>query len=696
LQSSNPLFSRGGKDVAYMQGYARGFIFGAQRCFSTSSETRAASQNEQRKERDDDDGDDDGDDDEEKKEVVKKEALVTRIWAKVKHEVHHYWTGAKLLGANVGLCTDLIKKLLHGKSLTRREKRLLRLTTFDVLRVFPLIIFFVVPALELALPFFLKFFPQMLPSTFESSLQREENMKRRLKVKLEVAKFLQESVNSQLARKVSDASPEQAQKLADILAGVRAGDVIPAEDVLHLASAFRDEYTLDSLERDQLRAVCRFLSLQPLGTTGFLRYKIAARLRELGDDDKLIDREGVDELTIEELQAACQARGMRSVNLSESVLRRQLAQWLDLSLRENVPASIMILSRALSFTADPASQPIATKSSTVETLLALLKDMPAEVIEDAELEIVSQTDAGSEAKLAFLRRVREEYQSTDKSPHEAAATVARDMADEDRERILEDFTTMFATMASRSAVDLERAELEELRTEHDHAKQVLESGTEKIEPALDADVGGADASASAKAKPATPSLVDEAAAASIAAAANVDISRQLDAEMAAVVVAAKAKRAVAGMDDDLQSGTFDAAAEAAGPTPTTPTPQIPDLVAARISSRIGGLLADLDSQLRSIDSDIGESMHLLDRDGDGFISPEEVDFAIRRLKNRLSDEQFRDIFDRLDVDHDGLLKVVEMRRIAEGDTIDPPPSTSSSPSSSSSSAADSSSKKSNK
>ena len=49
--------------------------------------------------------------------------LATRIWKKVKHEVQHYWHGSKLLAAEVRISSRLQWKLLHGESLTRRERR---------------------------------------------------------------------------------------------------------------------------------------------------------------------------------------------------------------------------------------------------------------------------------------------------------------------------------------------------------------------------------------------------------------------------------------------------------------------------------------------------------------------------------------------------------------------------------------------
>ncbi|XP_037022870.2 LETM1 domain-containing protein LETM2, mitochondrial isoform X5 [Artibeus jamaicensis] len=60
---------------------------------------------------------------------------------------------------------------------------------------------------------------------------------------------------------------------------------------------------------------------------------------------QMIAKEGVSVLTVSELQAACRARGMRSLGLTEEQLRQQLREWQDLHLKENVPPSLLLLSR---------------------------------------------------------------------------------------------------------------------------------------------------------------------------------------------------------------------------------------------------------------------------------------------------------------------------------------------------------------
>ena len=96
-----------------------------------------------------------------------KPPALTRAWSKVKHEASHYWNGSKLLAKEVRIASRLQWKLLHGESLTRRERRQLKRTTTDILRLIPFAVFVIVPFMELLLPVALKLFPNMLPSTFE-------------------------------------------------------------------------------------------------------------------------------------------------------------------------------------------------------------------------------------------------------------------------------------------------------------------------------------------------------------------------------------------------------------------------------------------------------------------------------------------------------------------------------------------------
>ena len=62
---------------------------------------------------------------------------------------------------------------------------------------------------------------------------------------------------------------------------------------------------------------------------------------------QMIEKEGLDSMSMTELQAANRARGMRALGVSEERLRAQIQQWLTLHLEERIPTSLLLLSRAL-------------------------------------------------------------------------------------------------------------------------------------------------------------------------------------------------------------------------------------------------------------------------------------------------------------------------------------------------------------
>merc|ERR1719320_826818 len=101
------------------------------------------------------------------------------------------------------------------------------------------------------------------------------------------------------------------------------------------------------MTRGQLVAICRLLELTPIGTNAFLRFQIEMQLRKLKADDVIIAKEGVEQMTVGELQIACKERGMRALGITKEKLMKQLKQWIELSTNEKVPPSLLLLSRTL-------------------------------------------------------------------------------------------------------------------------------------------------------------------------------------------------------------------------------------------------------------------------------------------------------------------------------------------------------------
>lgn len=238
------------------------------------------------------------------KAVVKKSVL-QRIWA----ELVHYYHGFRLLFIDMNVARKLVGKLLHGKSLTRREHRLLIRTTSDTFRLVPFSVFIIVPFMEFLLPVFIKLFPGMLPSTFETASERETKVRNQLKVKLEMAKFLQKTLD-EMDMQHKDHKSEEAKDFSLFFKKLRsAGEQATSEEILKFSKLFEDEITLDSLSRQQLTAICKVLEVVTLGPSNFLRFQLRMKLRSLAADDRMIQREGIDSLNTQELQSACRSRG---------------------------------------------------------------------------------------------------------------------------------------------------------------------------------------------------------------------------------------------------------------------------------------------------------------------------------------------------------------------------------------------------
>ncbi|XP_068452390.1 LETM1 domain-containing protein LETM2, mitochondrial [Clinocottus analis] len=335
--------------------------------------------------------------------AVVKKALHQRIV----DELKHYYNGFRLLGIDIKIAGRMVWRLLHGQLLTRRERRRLLRTCADLFRLVPFTVFIIVPFMEFLLPVFLKLFPEMLPSTFETETKKEEKQKKGLAAKLELAKFLQETIAEMARRNKAKAQTEdETQRFSTYVQKVRGtGEQPTTKDIVRFSKLFEDELTLEHLERPQLVALCKLLELQPIGTNNLLRFQLMMQLRTIKSDDEMIAAEGVAAMSVSELQAACRSRGMRSLGLTTEQLNQQMQQWLDLHLKENVPPSLLLLSRAMYLTdvkpkppvippvpklekstPPPAENPAANTTSVSADMLAdpalIIKDRPVEEMRD--------------------------------------------------------------------------------------------------------------------------------------------------------------------------------------------------------------------------------------------------------------------------------------------------------------------------
>ncbi len=282
-------------------------------------------------------------------------AKTAELWVDIKHELHHYWVGSKLLVAETRTSASLVRKVGRGEALTRRERLQLKRTMGDLLRMVPFIVLVIVPFAEFSLPVLLKLFPNMLPSQFEKPEYRQQVLKKSLTVRLEIHGILQEVLADRVEAAGKGADAPTVTSLMQQLNDVRAGKALPSEAVLKVAALFKDELAIDNMPHGQLVSLAVYSGLSPFGTDRMLRAQLAAKFKALKDDDRDLALEGTAGLSKAELTDACEARGMRAVGLEADAYRRQLDGWLDLSIRQNVPIAILMLSRAFVIANEPAA-----------------------------------------------------------------------------------------------------------------------------------------------------------------------------------------------------------------------------------------------------------------------------------------------------------------------------------------------------
>ncbi|XP_019334285.1 mitochondrial proton/calcium exchanger protein isoform X2 [Alligator mississippiensis] len=352
-------------------------------------------------------------------EVVKKS-----LGQRIVDELKHYYHGFRLLWIDTKIAARMLWQILHGATLSRRERRQFLRICADLFRLVPFLVFLIVPFMEFLLPVAVKLFPNMLPSTFETKSKKEERLKKELRVKLELAKFLQDTIE-EMALKNKAAKGNVTKDFSVFFQKIRETGERPSnEEILRFSKLFEDELTLDNLTRPQLVALCKLLELQSIGTNNFLRFQLTMKLRTIKADDKLIAEEGVDILTVKELQAACRARGMRALGVTEDRLREQLKQWLDLHLNQEIPTSLLILSRAMYLpdTLSPADQ-----------LKTTLQTLPESVAKEAQVkaaEVEGETvdnKARLEATLKEEEAIRKENQEKKMEKISEAAEKAKEI-----------------------------------------------------------------------------------------------------------------------------------------------------------------------------------------------------------------------------------------------------------------------------
>jgi LETM1 and EF-hand domain-containing protein 1 len=182
------------------------------------------------------------------------------------------------------------------------------------------------------------------------------------------------------------------------------GEKPTPEDIIKVCKIFKDDLTLDNLSRPQLVSICRYMNIPSFGTDNILRYQVRVRMRQIKRDDRAIAYEGVDSLSVPELQTACASRGLRTYGVSPGRLRDDLASWLDLRLKNGVPSTLLVLANAFVY----AQGKEAEMTSQIDALEAVLSSIPEELYHEIELEVhTAEGAATNKQRLEVLKEQQE-------------------------------------------------------------------------------------------------------------------------------------------------------------------------------------------------------------------------------------------------------------------------------------------------
>lgn len=193
-----------------------------------------------------------------------------------------------------------------------------------------------------------------------------------------MAKFLQETLRESGLK--ANAHIVDSEAFKEFFRKVRStGESPSATDVINVARLFDDDLTLDNLSRPQLVSMCRYMCINAFGTDNFLRGAIRAQLLQLRRDDQLVVSEGIDELSTSELQAACQARGIRVSGVSPARLREEFSTWIDLHLHNRVSGVLLVLGRAFDFDRKALTDEDG-KTGVIRSLESVLSGLPDNLV----------------------------------------------------------------------------------------------------------------------------------------------------------------------------------------------------------------------------------------------------------------------------------------------------------------------------
>ncbi|SAM05606.1 hypothetical protein [Absidia glauca] len=248
-----------------------------------------------------------------------------KLYQQSKELVVFYKDGLKLLWSNNKQSKSLLQKVQQeGYVLNRSEYQLIHHNRIDMQKLIPFsLIFLILPE---SIPFFVVFVPAVVPSTCVKESQVRKQREKRDKLRQTMSANVLKS-----AENVKGISPE---------------DFLSIPKFAKIAKHYGYDFELNQIDRPHLASYCRFMGLNGYGTRGMLKKRLDKHFEYLKKDDKLLAQEGMESLTLPQLQQAIEERGMRSVDMDQSHLRQGLKYWIaSQSIEPPVARGLLVFSR---------------------------------------------------------------------------------------------------------------------------------------------------------------------------------------------------------------------------------------------------------------------------------------------------------------------------------------------------------------
>lgn len=239
------------------------------------------------------------------------------------HEIgYRIWTGSKELWRNTMQARILKKKLKLGEQLNRHQIRFIKRNTKDLRNLIPFFLVWRIPIFgDFLLPFFVSTFPGLLPSTIK--LSRQPTLAEKIHhARLKQRSLLEHARNNENIITLNEVVEHM----------IKMNEIVSSQLIIQHKDLLQENFKLEMLSYSQLAALCSVFNLGTRGPTFYLRMRFNNYFEELLSDDKMIQNEGVETLTKDELVDACFERGLKVLEVDDDIKRKQISEWLALSL----------------------------------------------------------------------------------------------------------------------------------------------------------------------------------------------------------------------------------------------------------------------------------------------------------------------------------------------------------------------------